>query len=72
MFIFSDGIPTSTPMRIMAGWTFDMIIALQIVVNLLCFAGMGIHFAYRIIRQKVRVWLHKRRLAQKQQEEATT
>jgi hypothetical protein len=63
MFIFSDGISTTTPMRINAGWTFVMIICLQIVVNLTCFTGMTSYQAFRVIRQKIRVFQHKRKLA---------
>ena len=62
MFVFSEGIQTSSPMRVNAGWTFDLIIALQIVVNLVCLGGVTSHQVYRLMRQKVRVYLHKRRV----------
>lgn len=56
MFIFSEGMKTASDMRVSAGWSFDLIIAAQIVVNMLCLGGVTSQQVYRVIRQKIRVF----------------
>lgn len=60
MFAFSQGFQLETSIKVGAGWTFDFLIAIQIVVNVLLYLGLTTYQIFRVLRQKVRVFLYKR------------
>lgn len=65
MFAFSKGFTLETPVKVTAGWTFVFLILSQVVVNVFCYLSLTIYQTGRVIRQKVRVFLHKRAQAQR-------
>ena len=68
MFLFSDAFVIPSTLRVNAGWSFDLLIVLQILVNVVLYSGLTIKQIWRILKQKVRVFLHKRRMKKLEEE----